>query len=181
MKDALAACAAAARGVLGVGRCWPVLAGVGRCWVVCAMQLLKDGGHSRVRVAGFVRGAAAVLMSGIAVWGWCPVGSDIDVLVSNVAVSPHFGAFMETTDDAWTKLFDINIKAAFFLTKVPCRPCAVLALRACAPAARACSSPMKSRVRAVREQEALPYLRFGSNILYVSSMGGYEPNPMIGG
>jgi NAD(P)-dependent dehydrogenase (short-subunit alcohol dehydrogenase family) len=116
----------------------------------------------------------------------------IDVLISNVAVSPAFGPFFDTTEDAWDKLFDINIKAAFLLTK-----------------------------------EALPYLRFGSNVLYVSSvrsgsapgrpplmtggrpslssswslsglrppaltpaslaapvlvqMGAYEPNPMIGG
>ena len=44
--------------------------------------------------------------------------ADIDVLVSNVAVSPHFGAFFDTDDAAWDKLFEINIKAAFFLTKV---------------------------------------------------------------
>ena len=33
----------------------------------------------------------------------------IDVLISNVAVSPAFGPFFDTTEDAWDKLFDINM------------------------------------------------------------------------
>lgn len=40
------------------------------------------------------------------------------MLVSNVAVSPHFGGFFDTDDAAWDKIFEINVKAAFFLTKV---------------------------------------------------------------
>lgn len=41
----------------------------------------------------------------------------IDVLVSNAAVSPHFGSTIETTEEAYDKLWDINVKSTFFLIK----------------------------------------------------------------
>jgi NAD(P)-dependent dehydrogenase (short-subunit alcohol dehydrogenase family) len=58
------------------------------------------------------------LLRALALRRWlarCRAG--IDVLVSNVAVSPHMGAFFDTTEVAWSKLFEVNITAAFFLTK----------------------------------------------------------------
>jgi dehydrogenase/reductase SDR family member 4 len=91
----------------------------------------------------------------------------IDVLVSNVAVSPHFGSFFETDDSSWDKIFEINIKAAFFLTKAG----DTLEFLSCGlPCDWVCAA----------FQEALPYLRFGSSVCYVSSVGGYEPAPLIG-
>ena len=36
--------------------------------------------------------------------------ADIDVLVSNVAVSPHFGPFFETTEDAWVGRQSVHVK-----------------------------------------------------------------------
>lgn len=41
----------------------------------------------------------------------------LDILVSNAAVSPSFGDILQTTESAWDKIFDINVKAAFFLIK----------------------------------------------------------------
>lgn len=41
----------------------------------------------------------------------------IDILVSNVAVNPSFGSFMDLEESQWDKIFDINVKAPFFLTK----------------------------------------------------------------
>ncbi|XP_067652126.1 dehydrogenase/reductase SDR family member 4-like isoform X2 [Haliotis asinina] len=41
----------------------------------------------------------------------------IDILVSNAAVNPIYGPIMETSPEAWDKIFDINVKATFFLCK----------------------------------------------------------------
>ncbi|EDV25434.1 Dehydrogenase/reductase SDR family member 4 [Trichoplax sp. H2] len=42
----------------------------------------------------------------------------IDILVSNAAVNPVYGPMLKvTTEEAWDKIFDINVKASFFLVK----------------------------------------------------------------
>eukprot|EP00050_Salpingoeca_kvevrii_P011691 m.17286 g.17286 ORF g.17286 m.17286 type:complete len:261 (+) comp3577_c0_seq1:30-812(+) len=41
----------------------------------------------------------------------------LDILVSNAAVNPVFGPAIKTPEDAWDKIFDINVKAAFLLTQ----------------------------------------------------------------
>ncbi|KAI1291771.1 Dehydrogenase/reductase SDR family member 4 [Halotydeus destructor] len=41
----------------------------------------------------------------------------IDYFVSNAAVNPSFGPVLETPEDAWDKIFEVNVKAAFLLTK----------------------------------------------------------------
>ncbi|UJR25482.1 hypothetical protein I4U23_006828 [Adineta vaga] len=41
----------------------------------------------------------------------------LDILVSNAAISPSFGNILETTESAWDKIFDVNVKATFFLIK----------------------------------------------------------------
>lgn len=41
----------------------------------------------------------------------------IDILVSNVAVNPYFGNFIDTQESQWDKIFDINVKAPFMLTQ----------------------------------------------------------------
>ena len=41
----------------------------------------------------------------------------IDILVSNVAVNPYFGTFMDMQESHWDKIFDVNVKAPFMLTQ----------------------------------------------------------------
>lgn len=42
----------------------------------------------------------------------------LDILVSNVAVNPVFGPMLQvTTEQAWDKVFDVNVKSHFFLVK----------------------------------------------------------------
>jgi len=41
----------------------------------------------------------------------------IDILISNAAVNPVFGPVLSCPEDAWDKIFDINVKAAFLLAK----------------------------------------------------------------
>jgi len=42
----------------------------------------------------------------------------IDILVSNAAANPHFGSILDCSEDAWDKIFDTNVKAAFLLTQL---------------------------------------------------------------
>lgn len=42
----------------------------------------------------------------------------IDILVSNAAVNPHMGSVLDCSEDAWDKIFDVNVKAAFMLTRL---------------------------------------------------------------
>ena len=39
----------------------------------------------------------------------------LDVLVTNAAVSTHFGAQFEITEKAYDKLWNVNVKSTFFL------------------------------------------------------------------
>lgn len=41
----------------------------------------------------------------------------IDILVSNVAVNPYFGSFMDMQESQWDKIFDVNVKSPFMLTQ----------------------------------------------------------------
>lgn len=41
----------------------------------------------------------------------------VDILVSNAAVNPAVGQVLDADEDAWDKIFDINVKAAFLLAK----------------------------------------------------------------
>ncbi|XP_071957403.1 dehydrogenase/reductase SDR family member 4-like [Antedon mediterranea] len=41
----------------------------------------------------------------------------IDIFVSNAAVNPVFGPILDTTEEAWDKIFDVNVKATFLLIK----------------------------------------------------------------
>jgi NAD(P)-dependent dehydrogenase (short-subunit alcohol dehydrogenase family) len=42
----------------------------------------------------------------------------IDVLVNNAATNPLFGPAMDATQEAWDKIFDVNLKGPFFLSKM---------------------------------------------------------------
>jgi len=41
----------------------------------------------------------------------------LDILVSNAAVNPYFGTMLECPEDAWDKIFEINVKVSFLLFK----------------------------------------------------------------
>ncbi|XP_075225984.1 dehydrogenase/reductase 4 isoform X2 [Lycorma delicatula] len=41
----------------------------------------------------------------------------IDILVSNAAVNPAVGSVFDCPEDAWDKIFEVNVKAAFLLSK----------------------------------------------------------------
>ncbi|XP_078501029.1 dehydrogenase/reductase SDR family member 4-like [Lissotriton helveticus] len=42
----------------------------------------------------------------------------IDLLVSNAAVNPFAGNILDSTDEQWEKILDINVKATFLLVKL---------------------------------------------------------------
>ncbi|KAG7462164.1 hypothetical protein MATL_G00199530 [Megalops atlanticus] len=42
----------------------------------------------------------------------------VDILVSNAAVNPFFGNIMDSTEEVWDKILDVNVKASFLLTKL---------------------------------------------------------------
>lgn len=41
----------------------------------------------------------------------------IDILVSNAAVNPGVGALLDTPEEVWDKIFEVNVKASFLLAK----------------------------------------------------------------
>ncbi|XP_071957405.1 dehydrogenase/reductase SDR family member 4-like isoform X2 [Antedon mediterranea] len=41
----------------------------------------------------------------------------IDIFVSNAAVNPVYGPILDTPEEAWDKIFDVNVKATFLLIK----------------------------------------------------------------
>jgi dehydrogenase/reductase SDR family protein 4 len=41
----------------------------------------------------------------------------IDIFISNAAANPFMGNFFDTPEDAWDKVFDINVKSAFLLSR----------------------------------------------------------------
>ncbi len=45
----------------------------------------------------------------------------LDILVSNAAVNPVYGPTLDTSEEAWDKIFEINVKATFLLAKL-CMP-----------------------------------------------------------
>ncbi|XP_066460083.1 dehydrogenase/reductase SDR family member 4-like isoform X2 [Eleutherodactylus coqui] len=42
----------------------------------------------------------------------------VDILVSNAAVNPFFGNILDSTEEVWEKILDVNIKATFLLVKL---------------------------------------------------------------
>ena len=41
----------------------------------------------------------------------------LDVLVSNAAVNPEVGQVLDASEQAWDKIFDVNVKSSFMLAK----------------------------------------------------------------
>lgn len=71
----------------------------------------------------------------------------IDILVSNAGINPYIGAFLDTPEEIWKKILDVNVISAFMITK-----------------------------------EVIPHLekRRGSSVVYISSIGGYQPFELLG-
>lgn len=46
----------------------------------------------------------------------------IDILVSNAAVNPEVGPVLECSEEVWDKIFEVNVKASYLLSKevLPC-------------------------------------------------------------
>jgi len=42
----------------------------------------------------------------------------VDILVNNAGINPHFGDILDITESIWDKLFEVNVKAGFMLTKL---------------------------------------------------------------
>jgi len=42
----------------------------------------------------------------------------IDILVNNAGMNPHFGSLLDVSESAWDKIFDVNVKAGFLLSKL---------------------------------------------------------------
>ncbi|XP_075979258.1 dehydrogenase/reductase 4 [Anticarsia gemmatalis] len=71
----------------------------------------------------------------------------LDILVSNAAVNPGVSPILETDENVWDKIFEINVKSSWLLAK-----------------------------------EAYPELvkRGGGNIVFISSIAGYQPMEPLG-
>lgn len=41
----------------------------------------------------------------------------IDILVSNAAVNPTVGSVLDCSEEAWDKIFDVNVRSSFLLAK----------------------------------------------------------------
>lgn len=41
----------------------------------------------------------------------------VDILISNAAVNPVAGSLLDCPEEAWDKIFDVNVKAAYLLAK----------------------------------------------------------------
>lgn len=41
----------------------------------------------------------------------------IDILISNAAVNPVVGSVLDCPEDAWDKIFEVNVKASWLLAK----------------------------------------------------------------
>lgn len=71
----------------------------------------------------------------------------IDILVSNAAVNPAVSSVLDSSEEVWDKIFDVNVKASYLLAK-----------------------------------EVKPYIvsRGGGSIVFISSIGGYQPFDLLG-
>lgn len=67
--------------------------------------------------------------------------------VSNAAVNPEVGQVLDASEQAWDKIFDINVKSSFMLAK---------------------------------EAKPLIVKRGGGAIVFMSSIGGYQPFEQLG-
>ena len=83
--------------------------------VVNAVSLLKSKGlngiHGIKCHVGSAEDRAKLFQTAIDTFG------GVDILVSNAAVNPVVGSVLDCPEEAWDKIFDINLKSAYLLAK----------------------------------------------------------------
>lgn len=83
--------------------------------VTAAVNKLKSGGHSNVLgVKCHVSNASDrknLFDQTVQTFG------KIDILVSNAAANPAIGSVLDCSEEAWDKIFDVNVKSSFLLAK----------------------------------------------------------------
>jgi len=42
----------------------------------------------------------------------------VDILINNAGMNPHFGDILDVSESVWDKLFDVNVKSSFLMTKL---------------------------------------------------------------
>lgn len=78
----------------------------------------------------------------------------VDIAVSNAATNPHFGPILTSEASQWDKIYEVNVKGAFWLAQAAAR-----------------------QMQAQNEDaEGKP----GGKIIFTASIAGIEPGPMMG-
>lgn len=90
----------------------------------------------------------------------------IDILVSNAGINPHFGSILDVPEAVWDKLFAVNVTAGALLTRLVAPHIQKAGLASLPP------SPLHSPRLSLVDWR-------GGSILYVSSIAGYAPMPVI--
>lgn len=79
----------------------------------------------------------------------------VDIAVSNAATNPHFGPLLTSEASQWDKIYEVNVKGAFWL-------------------ARAAAQQMQAQNRDDETSAS------GGKIIFTASIAGIEPGPMMG-
>lgn len=79
----------------------------------------------------------------------------VDIAVSNAATNPHFGPMLTSEESQWDKIYEVNVKGAFWL-------------------ARAAAKQMQAQNAADEGDKQ------GGKIIFTASVAGIEPGPMMG-
>jgi NAD(P)-dependent dehydrogenase (short-subunit alcohol dehydrogenase family) len=79
----------------------------------------------------------------------------VDVAVANAATNPHFGPLLTSEASQWDKIYEVNVKGAFWL-------------------AQAAARQMQA------QNEADEGGADGGKLIFISSVAGLEPGPMMG-
>lgn len=78
----------------------------------------------------------------------------LDIAVANAGTNPHFGQLLSSEESQWDKIYEVNVKGAFWL-------------------AQAAARQMQAQNEAAGEPA-------GGKIIVVASIAGIEPGPMMG-
>ena len=77
----------------------------------------------------------------------------VDIAVANAATNPHFGPLLASEESQWDKIYEVNVKGAFWL-------------------ARAAARQIQAQNNAGDGE--------GGKLIFVGSIAGLEPGPMMG-
>jgi NAD(P)-dependent dehydrogenase (short-subunit alcohol dehydrogenase family) len=78
----------------------------------------------------------------------------VDIAVANAGTNPHFGQLLSSEESQWDKIYEVNVKGAFWL-------------------AQAAARQMQRQNEAESGQP-------GGKIIFMASIAGIEPGPMMG-